>query len=57
MDKTLKVLTELQNVIDKEYDDGYALADAIIDYVANKTSELKLSKSNSKKLTDAFNGH
>lgn len=57
MDEALKVLTDLQNVIDKDYDDGYALADAIIDYVANKTSELKLSKSNSKKLTDAFNGH
>jgi len=56
MDEALKVLTELQNVIDKEYDDGYELADAIIDYIANKTSELKLNKSNSKKLTEAYNG-
>jgi len=56
MDEALKVLTELQNVIDKEYDDGYELADAIIDYIANKTSELKLNKSSSKKLTEAYNG-
>lgn len=57
MDEALKVLTELQNVIDKEYNDGYELADAIIDYIANKTSELKLNKSNSKRLTDAYTGH
>jgi hypothetical protein len=56
MDEALKVLTELQNVIDKDYDDGYELADAIIDYITNKTSELKLNKSNSKKLTEAYNG-